>query len=109
MKSRPARVHALCLGIFLAGALLTLFGGQSVVTGALGRQSNFTGRTWIWAAVIPAVSNPIVGDGYESFWIGPGQTKVARTLALMGWWHPETLNEAHNGYLARISHQARLA
>jgi O-antigen ligase len=98
IKRRPARVHALCLGIVLAGALLMLFGGQSMVTGALGRQSNFTGRTEIWADVISAVSNPIVGDGFESFWIGPGGKKVWRSLS--GWWHPESsINEAHNGYL----------
>jgi len=97
MKGRPARVHALCLGILLAGLLSMLFGGQSMVTGALGRQSNFSGRTEIWAAVIPAVSNPIVGDGFESFWIGPDVKKVWRSLA--GWWHPEALNEAHNGYI----------
>jgi O-antigen ligase len=97
IKRRPARVHALCLGVLLAGALMMLFGGQSMVTGALGRQSNFSGRTEIWAAVISAVSNPIVGDGFESFWIGPDVKKVRRSLS--GWWHPETLNEAHNGYI----------
>src|ERR1041385_899812 len=43
MERRPARVHALCLVIFLAGALIVLLGGQSLVTGALGRQANFTG------------------------------------------------------------------
>ena len=101
IKRRPARVHALCLGVLLAGALMMLFGGQSMVTGALGRQSNFSGRTEIWAAVISAVSNPIVGDGFESFWIGPDVKKVRRSLS--GWWHPETLNEAHNGYIDRKS------
>ncbi len=97
IERRPARAHALCLGIVLAGALITLSGGGSMVTGALGRQSNLTGRPEIWAAAIPAVSNPIVGDGLENFWIGPGEKEVARRLS--GWWHPETLNEAHNGYI----------
>lgn len=97
MKRRPARVHTLCLGIVLVGALIMLSGGQSAVTGALGRKSNFSGRTDIWAAVIQAVSNPLVGDGFEGFWIGPDVKKVWNSLA--GWWHPEGLNEAHNGYL----------
>ncbi len=81
MERRPARVHALCVGIVLAGALIMLVGGQSIVTGALGRESNFTGRPDIWAAVIPAVSNPIFGDGFESFWIGPDVKKVWRSLS----------------------------
>jgi O-antigen ligase len=97
MKIRPARVHALCLGILLVGALIMLLGGQSIVTGALSRKSNFSGRTDIWSAVISAVSNPIVGDGFENFWIGPDTPKVWRSLS--EWWHPEGLNEAHNGYI----------
>lgn len=97
IKRRTARVHALCLGVLLAGVSMMLLGGQSAVTGALGRQSNFSGRTEIWAAVISAVPNPIVGDGFESFWIGPDVKKVWASLP--GWWHPEGLNEAHNGYI----------
>jgi len=98
IKSRPARVHALCATIILIGGATFLFGGDAAVVHALGRKSNLTGRTEIWAAVIPAVSNPIVGDGFESFWIGPGVHTMAR--ALSGWWNPETnINEAHNGYI----------
>jgi exopolysaccharide production protein ExoQ len=97
IRTRPARVHAVCLAIILAGGVALLFGGEGDVAGALGRKSNLSGRTEIWAAVIPAVSNPVVGDGYESFWIGPDVQKVWRSLS--GWWHPEALNEAHNGYI----------
>lgn len=97
VRKRPAWVHALCLGIVLAGGMILLFGGESVATGALGRKSNFSGRTEIWAAVIPAAPNPIVGAGFESFWISPCVHKVWSALA--GWWHPEDLNEAHNGYI----------
>jgi exopolysaccharide production protein ExoQ len=99
MKRRPARVHGLAVGILLAGALIILFGGQSTVTDTLGRQSNFSGRTDIWAAAISAGSNPIIGDGMDNFWIGPHVRKLQSTLANAGWWHPEGLNEAHNGYI----------
>ena len=98
MKRRPARVHGLSLGILLTGALLML-GAQSTVTGTLGRQSNFSGRTDIWAAAISAASNPIMGDGMDNFWIGPNVEKLQSTLSNAGWWHPEGLNEAHNGYI----------
>jgi exopolysaccharide production protein ExoQ len=96
-RVRPKRVHALSLAIFVAGGVALLVGGTGDVAHALGRESNLSGRTEIWAAVIPAVSNPLVGDGYESFWIGPNVKKVWRSL--VGWWHPEDLNEAHDGYI----------
>ena len=97
IRSRPARMHVLCLAIVLAGGVTLLFGGGASVTHALGRNPNLTGRTEIWERLIPVVPNSIVGAGYESFWIGPGAEKFWRSLS--GWWHPETINEAHNGYI----------
>jgi exopolysaccharide production protein ExoQ len=98
IKRRPLRVHALCLTILLTGGIALLFGGEAGVVEALGRKTSLSGRTEIWAAVIPAVPNPIIGAGFENFWIGPDAKKVWG--GLVGWWHPEVLiNEAHNGFL----------
>jgi len=97
IRSRPARVHALCLTIVLVGGGISLFGGQAGVVHALGRDTTLSGRTEIWAAVIPAVPNPVVGAGFESFWIGPDVQKVYRSLE--GWWDPQGINEAHDGYI----------
>ncbi len=47
--------------------------------------------------MIPAVPNAIVGAGFESFWISPSVQNFWRKL--VGWWHPEGLNEAHDGYI----------
>jgi exopolysaccharide production protein ExoQ len=96
-RTRITRVYALCLAIVLGGAGTLLFGGEGGVVHALGRKSNLSGRTEIWAAVVSAVPNAIFGAGFESFWIGPDVTKVWR--GLVGWWHPEGINEAHNGYI----------
>lgn len=98
IRGRPARVHALCLAILLAGGVALLFGGETGVTQALGRKTNLSGRTEIWAAVIPALSNPIIGAGFESFWISPDAQRAWNTLELAGWWNLH-LNEAHNGYI----------
>jgi exopolysaccharide production protein ExoQ len=100
IRVRPARVHALCLAILLIGGATFLFGGQTEIVHALGRQSNLSGRTDIWDAVIPAVPNFLVGAGFESFWISPDAQKVWSTLTREGWWNPKVLiNEAHDGYI----------
>ena len=96
IRRRPGRVHALCLGIVLSGALLLLFGGESIVTSALGRQSNLSGRTDIWKASIAAADSPVFGTGFESFW-NVNVEKVA--LGLPGYWEIHNLVSAHNGYI----------
>ena len=44
------------------------FGVEESVVHALGRKTDFTGRTDIWRAVIPLARNPVIGVGFESFW-----------------------------------------
>jgi O-antigen ligase len=96
-RRRPARVHALCLSFILVAGFTLLLGGGADVVHAMGRKATLSGRTVIWAAVIPAAPNAIVGAGFEDFWISPNVVKFQQ--ALVGWWHPEELNEAHNGYI----------
>jgi O-antigen ligase len=99
-RGRPARVQALCLAVVLVGASTFLFTGHSDVANALGRSSNLSGRTDIWAVLIPTVPSSIVGAGFEGYWISPAVEKVWSALAREGWWHPERLvTEAHNGYI----------
>src|SRR5258708_8189987 len=66
VRSRPGRVHLLVAGIVLAGGLVMLVGGKAGVTHALGRQSNFTGRTDIWSAVISLPPNPALVAPFHS-------------------------------------------
>lgn len=96
-RAHPARIHLLALGLLVVGGLGLLIGLQGSVIHALGRQSNLSGRTEIWEAAILAAPNPLIGAGYEDFWISPYREKFWRHL--VGWWHPEFLNEAHNGYI----------
>jgi len=57
----------------------------------VGRDPTFTGRTNIWKAVLSTNTNPLIGTGYESFWLGPRLQQVWRLAG--------GVNEAHNGYL----------
>jgi len=97
MKGRPSRVHALCASLTVAASIVLLIGGIGSVAGVLGRQSTLSGRTLIWAALIPANSNPLFGAGFDSFWTSPDAEIFHRNL--LNWYHAEQINEAHNGYI----------
>jgi exopolysaccharide production protein ExoQ len=99
MRCRPSRVHLLCASIVFIGGGALLFGGLSDVASALGRDSNLSGRTFMWDAMLRAVSNPLIGVGFDSFWTSPNAETFHHALDLLHWYHPEEINEAHNGYL----------
>jgi len=68
------------------------FGINGALAGMVGRDPTLTGRTVIWDAVLSIHTNPLLGTGYESFWLGPRLTKVWLQTGV-------GINEAHNGYL----------
>jgi O-antigen ligase len=59
---------------------------------AVGRDVSLTGRTELWGEVLRIHDSPLLGAGFESFWLGPR----ADYLWDKFWWRP---NQAHNGYL----------
>jgi len=65
--------------------------GSSLV-GTLGRDTSFTGRTAIWQAALGMGSNPLLGAGYESFWLGQRLQGVENLIG-------QGVNQAHNGYI----------
>jgi exopolysaccharide production protein ExoQ len=94
MRRNPAGVHVLVLSLAVSASLVVLLGGGASAVQALGRNPTLTGRTDIWAAVIPMAPNPLVGAGFESFWLNP---RVAERLEVLIPGLP--LNEAHDGYI----------
>ena len=94
VRRHVATVHVLVLALVLTASSFMLFGGTASGANALGRDATLTGRTNIWAAVIPMAPNPLVGAGFESFWLSP---RVHERLAKLFPGLP--LNEAHNGYI----------
>jgi exopolysaccharide production protein ExoQ len=95
VKRKPALLTVLIpTGICLYLAIAFGFGIDinADLAGAVGRDPTLTGRTVIWQAVLSTHTNPIIGAGYESFWLGPRLEKV---WAQTG----PGINEAHNGYL----------
>jgi len=60
---------------------------------AVGKDPTLTDRTKIWAILLGMHTNPLLGTGYQSFWLGP---RLAYVWNFGGLGH---INEAHNGYL----------
>jgi O-antigen ligase len=68
------------------------FNITAVIAEAVGRNATFTGRTELWPDLLRLVVNPLLGAGYESFWLGDRlQWLWAR--------HPWRPNQAHSGYI----------
>ncbi len=68
------------------------FGGMGEMAAAVGKDPTLTDRTKIWSLLLSMHTNPIIGTGYESFWLGP---RLDRIWGLYG----GVINEAHNGYI----------
>jgi O-antigen ligase len=85
--------YALAALVLLAAAELA-FGISGRLSESLGRGSTLTGRTELWAHVLEFQSNPILGTGFESFWLGERRDRIAEFYNNR--WRP---GGAHNGYL----------
>src|SRR5260370_350601 len=84
-------VHLVVVGL-LFGPLYTVYFNRELVTN-VGRNPTLTGRTDLWKQCLKIAGNPLVGTGFESFWLG---WRIQRI------WDQNVgirLNEAHNGYL----------
>lgn len=89
---RPLLVHLAVLAVLsVSFSALFLNIGSGLVKN-LGRDSSLTGRTEIWNMVISMTPHPLLGAGYESFWVGQRLQKIWAVY----WSHP---NQAHNGYI----------
>ena len=85
-------VHFLVITVLCVSfSALFLNMGASLLTD-MGRDPTLTGRTEIWNQVLALATNPLLGTGFESFWLGD---RLQRIWSIW-WWHP---NEAHNGYI----------
>lgn len=80
---------AAAVGLFLFYAVPGLL---ETVVGALGEDVTFTGRTDLWKDLLSETINPLMGTGYQSFWLG----ERAEVLWEKYYFHP---NQAHNGYI----------
>lgn len=93
LRRRPSSVHLLIAGVLVCTLYALFFQSSGDLVQSLGRDPTLTGRTEVWPQLINLVKNPLVGVGYESFWLGERLQKVwVITNGLR-------INEAHNGYV----------
>jgi exopolysaccharide production protein ExoQ len=96
MKGKPGLLTASLIPVALAVSLILELGFNITrsVTRALGRDPTLTDRTDLWQMLVSFGTNPLLGTGYESFWLGD------RLLAIWSTFSISIMpNEAHNGYL----------
>ena len=96
LLSSKARKPAL-LNLAVTVAILVPFSAMFLGIGSglvenLGRNTTFTGRTAIWRCALPMVGNPVIGEGFESFWLGQRLLDIEKCI-------DQGLNQAHNGYI----------
>jgi O-antigen ligase len=92
VERRPPALVAAFLGVIAAaGFALFLSSGASILQ-ELGRNPTLTGRTVIWKAVLAQPINPLIGAGFESFWMGNRMESVW-SMSQRG------IQQAHDGYL----------
>jgi exopolysaccharide production protein ExoQ len=88
----PRRVTiAVVLVALVFGTLESAFGVSATIIEALGRDSDLTHRVPLWQAVLDTHNfEPLIGAGYEVFWLTPAAVDIAREFRI---------GNAHNGYL----------
>jgi O-antigen ligase len=80
------------VGILTFTILELSFNFSEVLIQGAGRDTTLTGRTDLWQSVLKMNTNPLIGAGFESFWLGERLTKLWEEF----FFRP---NQAHNGYL----------
>ncbi len=93
LARKPALVHLLVVGmIAISFSVLFLGAGAGLMADTTGRDTTtLTGRTEIWKLALSMAGNPVIGTGYESFWLGKRLEKM--------WAIDPDISQAHNGYL----------
>jgi len=79
-------------GVLLFGIAESVFGVYENTLKMLGRNVTLTDRTEVWKDVLELTEDPILGAGFESFWLGERLEKMWAKWP----WHP---TQAHNGYI----------
>jgi len=90
---RPALVHTAVLGVLGVSVVALFFDPGGGLVQSLGKDPGLTGRKEIWALVLSLHTNPLIGTGFETFWLGRRLEFMHHALV------NQIINEAHNGWI----------
>jgi exopolysaccharide production protein ExoQ len=85
------------IGTYMLAALVLLaaaelaFGISGHLSESLGRGSELSGRKESWRLCLQFQNHPILGAGFQSFWLGERLERIREVIPFVG--------KAHNGYL----------
>ena len=92
IRNHPTFLKVLIPASFLVYLILAFgLNLNGNLASAVGRDPTLTDRTLIWKTVLGMHTNPLLGTGYESFWLG---SRLDYITPIVG-----VVTEAHNGYL----------
>jgi O-antigen ligase len=86
------------IGVQLVSAVIVIATLQATVDlyghalNYLGKDPTLTDRTEVWSDLMEIDINPVLGAGFESFWLGWRREYMWERW----WWRP---NQSHNGYI----------
>jgi exopolysaccharide production protein ExoQ len=90
---RPAIVQFAVLAVLGLSVIALFFDPGGGLVQSLGKDPGLTGRKDIWALVLGLHTNPLIGTGFETFWLGSRLEFMLHALVNL------PINEAHNGWI----------
>jgi len=90
---RPALVHFAVLAVLGLSVTALFFDPGGGLVQSLGKDPTLTGRREIWTLVLGLHTNPWIGTGFETFWLGSRLEFMLNALVNL------PINEAHNGWI----------
>jgi O-antigen ligase len=90
---RPTLVQFAVLAVLGLSVIALFFDPGGGLVQSLGKDPTLTGRKDIWALVLGLHTNPWIGTGFETFWLGSRLEFMLNALVNL------PINEAHNGWI----------
>lgn len=92
-QTRPIDYYYAATGLILASAVALLTGAFNAIVDLLGKDSTFSGRTYIWSELIAFWgTRPFAGFGFGAFWIWR-EARAGGSIVPLG------VSNAHNQFL----------
>jgi exopolysaccharide production protein ExoQ len=92
-SGRPALVHVAVFAVLGLSVTALFFDPGGGMVQSLGKDPTLTGRKDVWDILLNMKTNPWIGTGFESFWLGWRLEFMRNALPNF------PINEAHNGWI----------